>query len=72
MSNDAVPSSKTFSEHVKVVAVKMHRVGGVEFVVNYKAHGGIGTEVVHIPIGVRVGEISCVREREDGVANDGS
>lgn len=72
ISYDAVPGSCTFGEHVEVVAVKMHRVGGPDFVVNYEADGGIGAEVVHIPLGVGVRKVACVGEREDGVASHGS
>lgn len=68
MSDISIPGSCTFSEHVEVVAMKMHGVGGDEFVVDYEAHGGVGAEVVHIIIG-GVGEVACIREREDGVAS---
>ena len=67
MSNDTVPGSCSLSEHIEVMPVKMHGVGGYEFIVDYKAHGGIGAEVVDIPIG-GIGEIACVRKRKNGVA----
>ena len=46
-------------------------MGGEELVVDYEADGGVGAEVVDGPLGVRVGEIACVGEGEDGVAGDG-
>ena len=66
-----VPGSETLGENVKVVAVEMHGVGCEEFVVDYQAHGGVGAEVVDLPVGVGVREITRVREREDGMAGEG-
>lgn len=71
VSDDAVPGSKAIGEHVEVVAVEMHGVGGREFIVDYETHGGVGIEVVNLPVGVGVGEIASIREGEDGGAIDG-
>ena len=68
--DDAVPFPKSFGEHVEIVAVEMHGVGGEECVVDYEADGGVGVEVVDGPFGVWVGEIACIGEREDRVAGD--
>ena len=62
----AVPFSETFGEHVEVVAVQMHRVGCQEFVVNHKAHGGVGAKVVDSP-DIGIGEVAGVGKREDRV-----
>lgn len=67
----AVPFAEALGEHVEVVAVQVHRVRGEKFVVDYEADGGVGAEVVDGPLGVRVGEVACVGEGEDGVAGDG-
>lgn len=53
------------------MAVQVHGVRGEELVVDDEADGGVGAEVVDGPLGVRVGEIACVGEGEDGVAGDG-
>ena len=66
-----VPDSEALGEHVEIVAVEMHGVGWWEYVVDYKAHGGIGAEVVDQPVGVGVGEIARVGEREDRGATKG-
>ena len=50
MGDNPIPGSCTFSEHIEVVAVKMHWVGGWKFVVDYEAHGGVGAKVVDVPI----------------------
>lgn len=70
MGNNAVPGAEALGEYVEVVAVKMHGVKGCKLVVDDEAHGGVGAEVVDRPVGVRVGEIACVGEGEDGVASD--
>ena len=67
----AVPGADALGEHVEVVAVEVHGVGGVELVVDDEAHGGVGAEVEDGPFGVvRVGDVACVGEGEDGVAID--
>lgn len=63
----AIPSSMTLGEHVEIVPVEMHGVGGYELVVDYDAHRRIGAEIVNSPFG-RVGEIAGVGEGEDRVA----
>ena len=65
-----VPGSETFGEDLEVVAVEMHRVGSYELVVDHEAHGGVCAKVVDLPIGIRVGEITRIREREDRVAGE--
>ena len=67
----AVPCPETLGEHVEVVAVQMHGMRCQELIVDYEANRGVGAEVVDGPFGVRVGEIACIRERQDGVASDG-
>lgn len=68
VSDDAVPGSKAIGQHVEVVAVEMHGVGSREVIIDYEAHGGVGIEVVDLPIGVGVREIASVGERENGGA----
>ena len=62
----AVPFSETFSEHVEIVTVQMHRVGCQECVVDHKAHGGVGAKVVDGPL-FGIGEVARVGKREDRV-----
>ena len=66
VSDLAVPFSETFSEHVEVVAVQMHRVGCQECVVDHKAHGGVGAKVVDSPV-FGIGEVAGVGKRENWV-----
>ena len=71
VSDNAVPGSKALGEHVEVVTVEMHGMGGREVIIDYEAHGGVGIEVVDLPIGVGVGEIPSIGEGENGGAIDG-
>ena len=68
--DDAVPFAETLGEHVEVVAVEVHGVGGDEGVVDDKADGGVGVEVVDGPFWVGVGEVAGIGEGEDGVAGE--
>lgn len=60
VGDDAVPFSGTLGEHVEVVAVKVHGMGCQECIVDHETHGGVGVEVVDIPVRVGVGEIACI------------
>ena len=67
----AVPYAEALGEHVEIVSVEMHWVGGGDRVIHYETHGGVGSEVEDGPVGVGVGKIARVREGKDGVAVDG-
>ena len=54
------------------MAVKMHGMRLTELVLNNKADGTVGPEVVDIPLGVvGVREVALICEDEDGVALGG-
>ena len=65
----AIPCAYAFGYDPGIVAVEMHGVGDVGYVVvQYDADGGVGTEVVDIPLGVGwVGCVSLVGEEEERI-----
>ena len=66
MGDGSVPSADAFGQHIKVVAVQVHRVGGGKLVVHDYAHGAVVTKVVDVPFWVlRVGEVALVGEHEE-------
>ncbi len=68
----AVPGADAFGEDVEVVSVEVHGVGGGEVVADDDADGGVGAEVVDVPLGVEgVGEVALVGEDEEGGAEGG-
>lgn len=65
----AVPGSDAFGQDVEVVSVEMHGVRGREGVFDDDADGGVGAEVVGVPLRVvGVGDVALVREDEHRVA----
>ena len=72
MLHATVPGADAFGKHVEVMAVEMHGVCGGEGVFDDDADGGVGAEVVDVPLWVgRVGGVALVCEDEEGVAGWG-
>lgn len=72
VDDGAVPGAGAFGQHVEVVPVEVHGVGGGEVVVDDEADGGVVAEVVGVPLGVEgVGDVALVGEDEHGVAGRG-
>ena len=67
----AVPGPEAFGEDVEVVPVQVHGVRGDEGVVDDEADGGVGAEVVDLPVRVGGGEVAGDGEGEDGGAGEG-
>lgn len=55
----AVPNPAALGEHPEVVSVQMHRMNERGAIVQHDAHGGVGAEVVNVPLGVTgVGDVA--------------
>ena len=68
MRDGAVPGARAFGQNVEVVAVKVHGVGGDHFVFHDQADGGVGAEVVDVPLWVGgIGGVTLVGEEEERV-----
>ena len=65
----AVPGAGALGKHIKVVAVKMHRMRSREVISNDDAYRGISAEVVDVPLGVvRVREVALISKNKERVA----
>ncbi len=65
--NAPVPEAQAFIQHVHVVAVQMHRVGGRRSVFDNQAHRGGIPRIVDVPFRViGVGGVADVCEEEQG------
>ena len=62
----AVPFADAFSYHPEVVAVEMHGMRGLDFVVQDDADGGVGAEVVDVGVD-GIGCVSLVGEEEERI-----
>ena len=52
MGDLAVPGSDALGQDVEIMAMKMHRVGGRELVLDNEPDGAVVTKVVDVPLGV--------------------
>ena len=74
VGDSPVPGARSRGQDEEVVAVQVHGVGGEgDVVVDDEAHGGVGAEVVDVPLRVvRVGGVALVGEEEDGIVEIGA
>lgn len=64
----SVPGAEAFRQDPEVVAVEVHGVRERGAVADDEADGGVGAEVVHVPLGVvGVGGVAEFCEKEDRV-----